>query len=335
MLTDYLSKKISRVSFICAVLIIVLHSQGAPVKILTPVSRYCQELLCQGLARTAVPMFFVIFAFLLFRDFEFSWSWYKAKVCRRISSLLIPYLLWALFAVLYAVALGSISSKLAFDCDWQSIEWWFGAIGLSSPPKAAYHLWFVRDCLCIVLFSPVIGLLCRLLGLWSVSIGIICSIGDPTLGEWLVWVLLGGAMAFRNEIWHLKDREIDKVGVAFMTLCYLVLHCLKACYMLHVWYLDMSLNALGIGAMWLLYDMVEGDWMKKLDSLATSSFFIYCIHPFIMDPAVRFVSCHLFSPSGVLCFVAKFLLTFMLSLIVWLVMRKHCSKFYKIVSGGR
>jgi surface polysaccharide O-acyltransferase-like enzyme len=62
-------------------------------------------LLSDGICRLAVPTFFIISGFLFFINVtDFTWEQYKYKIKRRFRSLVIPYFLWNLIAIILSVA---------------------------------------------------------------------------------------------------------------------------------------------------------------------------------------------------------------------------------------
>ena len=73
---------------------------------------FIQNIISQGLARIAVPLFFIISAFFLFQNFTI--SSYKNKLSKRVYTLLIPYLFWATLTVLIYFVLQSIPGVSKF-----------------------------------------------------------------------------------------------------------------------------------------------------------------------------------------------------------------------------
>lgn len=126
----------------------------------------------------AVPVFFMFSGFLFFykiKDFDF--SIYKNKLRKRFHSLFIPYISWIILFVMqteirkiagviikgkpvsglwqYLVDIGGI------HIFWDSSKWGFNVknlLGWSSPGTAPIlvPLWFIRDLMDVVLFTPII-----------------------------------------------------------------------------------------------------------------------------------------------------------------------------------
>ena len=98
-------------------------------------------LVAQIFARLAVPLFFIFSGFLFFKKCdEFNTSTYFNKLKKRTHSLLIPYLFWNLLFIV-------LSSQFADSIkDWLILFW----------RPASLQLWFIRDLMVVVLFSPLI-----------------------------------------------------------------------------------------------------------------------------------------------------------------------------------
>lgn len=122
------------------------------------------------LAQIAVPTFFLISGFLFFKKLE-DWNkaeWYR-KLRARFSSIIIPYVICiSIFSCKHIVSHlinGDLTSWLdsqggILNLFWAS-EYWkagqknmFGQSIIMSGP-AAYHLWFLRDLIVVVLCTPL------------------------------------------------------------------------------------------------------------------------------------------------------------------------------------
>lgn len=112
------------------------------------------------LDRTVTSVFFFISGFLFFLNTNgFTLSQYKEKLRRRVATLLVPYILWNIvFFVLH-----SAKSILAAPSDCTTTD---AIAPLRTFPSAFWNyadlcpadlpLWFVRDLIVVVLFTPLI-----------------------------------------------------------------------------------------------------------------------------------------------------------------------------------
>ena len=126
------------------------------------------------LSNVAVPAFFLISGFLFFVNFQ-DWSWtkYKEKMCSRIYSLVIPYILWNLVPFLITfiyIMLGGqnelpngtyliedTSWHIFYDCnEWEhyKVNWLGDKLRMTGP--YILSLWFLRDLIVVSCLSPLI-----------------------------------------------------------------------------------------------------------------------------------------------------------------------------------
>jgi len=131
-------------------------------------TEFIRTLISQGLARTAVPLFFLMSGYLFFANFQWSQQTYGKKILTRFRTLLVPYLFWN-FLVLGILALGQAipisrpyftgaSTPIADYIGWY--DYLNALLGLKGYP-IAYHFWFIRDLLLLVLLAPVIAIILR------------------------------------------------------------------------------------------------------------------------------------------------------------------------------
>lgn len=130
---------------------------------------FLKLLVSQTLVKVAVPVFFIMSGYLFFANVE-KWSLkvYKAKMLRRMKTLLIPYLIWNL---LMAVKLKTFSWSIfwVFWCPAGIQTDWFGQVQMMTAP-ANMPLWFLRDLLVVSLFTPIIYILVKKLGYCLIAV---------------------------------------------------------------------------------------------------------------------------------------------------------------------
>ena len=129
---------------------------------------FLKLLVSQTLVKVAVPVFFIMSGYLFFANVE-KWSLkvYKAKMLRRMKTLLIPYLIWNL---LMAVKLKFFSWNIfwAFWCPAGIQTDWFGQEQWMTAP-ANMPLWFLRDLIVVSLLTPIIYIGVRKCGSWLMA----------------------------------------------------------------------------------------------------------------------------------------------------------------------
>ena len=126
------------------------------------VLHFFSVLTCKHLCSIGTCWFFLFAGFLFFlgneqQDGKIGWKWYLAKWKKRIRSLLIPYLIWNLFAILAIIL--KINGLSLLGISQSSDEsallkagplFWF----ITGP--ADFPLWFLRDLILLSLLTPVL-----------------------------------------------------------------------------------------------------------------------------------------------------------------------------------
>ena len=149
--------------FPMAALVVVNHTGsmggGSPYPVYSTLCILFPEAIC----RLAVPLFFLISGYLFFNGLE-NWNKdaYLAKMKRRSRSLLVPYILWNLLAVLFFYSYSAFrmhtkgETFISFAEQLQQWGWlrvfWDCDKGL----PLNYSLWYIRDLILFVIASPLI-----------------------------------------------------------------------------------------------------------------------------------------------------------------------------------
>lgn len=148
-----LSKKISLLSSVSMLLIVLMHGV-LPAS--TTINNYLSIAVFHTFTRVAVPVFFMISGFLLFNN-KYEPSQLFPKIANRACTLLVPYILWSIFAFLFFYIFTTVPyTKLYFNTiDFTSYSA-FDYIKCFTTKPINAPLWFIRDLYLIVLCSPLI-----------------------------------------------------------------------------------------------------------------------------------------------------------------------------------
>ncbi len=160
--TPETSAKVANLGLVCALLVVVIHSE-LPV---LPISAL--QHLVSLVVSCAVPLFFVFSGFFLSRHFN-ERGWYARAVKSRIVSLALPYVLW--LAVGYVALVVGVGERSALAGNGLSVRGaggmgvrWFGLHPFYAP--GIVPLWYLRSLMMLVLLSPLIKFLVERLG-WA------------------------------------------------------------------------------------------------------------------------------------------------------------------------
>lgn len=158
---DYFWKKKTILSFIAVVFIVIIHNSATNQYALTPdfftqTTNGLHTFFAYIIGSVAVPFFFFVSGIAFFRNYQ--QNLYFKKLQSRIKTILIPYLIWNIIGLLFAIIytytpLSSyISGRELFDPSVKNI---FEGIFLY---KYNFQFWFLYDLIIYILLTPVIYL---------------------------------------------------------------------------------------------------------------------------------------------------------------------------------
>ena len=226
--SEYTSRKIARLSIVCACLVVFLHSYSKPLSqsMSGSVAWWAQDLISQGISRAAVPFFFVVFGFFLFRDYEprnSQWGWWKRQVSKRLRSLCVPYFVWSLIGLLSTFTMTRFATTQIYSYEWASPTWWLSVLGVTTFPKFMFHLWFVKALFIFTLISPIIAAIAfRWPRLTLLMLFLLSVVRFVPFGDWpsnLMFVVVGIAAIIFSRVERAecvgvgRVERVDCVGV--------------------------------------------------------------------------------------------------------------------------
>lgn len=176
-----ISDVISLLRFPLAVFVVFIHVEGAYFhfeNLSTPaylITHFFSNIVC----KVAVPTFYFISGFLFFYNIkDLDKNVYRSKLRSRVKSIFVPYLAWntiAFLIFLFATSLGIGCFRTHFTISDNFImnvihiygyiySWgWQNALGWSVNHFVPIDgpLWFIRDLMIVVLFTPIINKMIR------------------------------------------------------------------------------------------------------------------------------------------------------------------------------
>lgn len=295
MIDSKISYKINILSFISIVLVLYIHSYNLSFgkgivmgeSSIQQLNVFIQNFISSVLSRMAIPIFFIISGFLLFK--KFSYDVYYQIIKKRFLTLVIPYLFWSTLTVIIFYVLESFDATKAFftrtlisDLDYYEL---FNIIVLE--PKN-YPLWFLRDLIILIIVSPLIYYVLKryqntyfaiLAILWlffypQVNIGL--SVYKPDV---VLFFSIGGSIAlFNQEIlsWKISHSLFFLLSLIYSLL--LVFITLLVIYEYKAFFTELLLKIsiiMGILVLWFLLDYIK---LKKVYFMTSFTFIIYVCH---------------------------------------------------------
>ncbi|MFT7156140.1 MAG: surface polysaccharide O-acyltransferase-like enzyme [Parvicella sp.] len=357
-MNEYLSDKLKVIGFISMILVVYIHSYNINVNYTSEVvalengySSFIQNFLSQGVARAAVPLYFIISGYLFFLNINRAtlWGAITKKVGKRINSLLIPFMFWSIAGIfLYYLLQTFPASKNYFTQklvqNYSSEDFLF-RIFIEPVP---YQLWFIRDLFLIVLLSPFIYYTTRhlrvlpiifLIPFWFFN-------WNPYIFELqsLLFFMIGAYFAINKikpESIHLsKTKSISLWAFWILTLFLktFLIHSQYENYLLIV-IIHKFCIALGIVVVWLLYDQFSINkplWIR-FKIFSQFSFFLYLSHEPILT-ILRKSGYTLLGKSEMASLILYLLLPVLVvvfCIAFGFVLKKGLPRFYLTITGGR
>lgn len=349
-MSEFFSKKLTRVSFILSICIILYHASNLNeycIAVNNPL--YIFQTFLNTIIDIAVPTFFVMSGFLYYYNCD------KLNICfkkakKRIFSLLIPYFIFCALYTVYFLVLcnlpilkdklnNAVNAKLNASNVFQGL---FLA-------KYSGILWYVRNLIALTLISPLIYYSLKVKPVaYVVLVGMFfCYFFDLNIpinlgieiNKWF-WYYLGVVVSI-----HIKDfkKLKTKTSVFFLIvgLLIVVLLCIYKINPLDIEFysfIEKTVNKISLLVLvicfWFAFDLVVTEKTIKLENI---SFFVYCIHSLILesfqkiifllgDKNLLFATIHYFIPP---C------LTYFIIIAIALFMDRFMPKTFKLISGGR
>ena len=354
-MNDHLRYKLKALSLVAIILVVFIHSYNAEIKFASGVLTggnsasvmLVQNFLSKGIARIAVPLFFLISGFLFYITFDFSLKGIFDKYKKRLKTLVIPYLFWSSFGVLLFLFLQSIPWSKHFFTKEYIKDYSFSKLLITVfIDPIPYQLWFIRDLIMLVVFSPLIGLLAKSTkGVWILFLAVLWCLAPKTFelfsNESLLFFTVGCYLAF-DESQPLLNPNISKYSGYFLigwllivTLTTYLITFDKGGAVLNL--LNNIGIATGLVAVWSLYDLVEPKQVLKYSTLFAYSFIIYVFHEPLLTILVKtmFFIWGKTATSSLLIYLLAPLLAIAVCMALRYLWVRVAPRFYDFVTGGR
>jgi surface polysaccharide O-acyltransferase-like enzyme len=350
------SLRLNLLRFPLIVGVVFIHAAIGPVRVAgsdlgatqtSAVSEFVFRLVNGGIARIAVPLFFLMSGYLFFLGFEWSKQSYFAKLRSRARTLLIPFLFWNVYALLIVAVAQSIPATQRFIsrgspliASFTTFDYLNALLGLTRHP-IAFQFWFIRDLMIAVLLVPLIYFLLKhaplpflavlsvgwFLGVWPVSI--------PSSAA-ILFFSAGGYLAWTDRSLFALDRYGPRIVGLYLPVLMLDVLWKGQPYSL---YLHNAGVVLGIVAgLYATKLAAESEAVKSwLLGLSSASFFVFAAHiPLlqVVEKSLRVVSPQSTSASLALYFVSPAAVVAIL-VLAYRVLSWLAPRFTGFVTGGR
>ncbi|MBS1635741.1 MAG: acyltransferase [Bacteroidetes bacterium] len=349
----YLSRKISLLSLLAAVMVVYVHAYNlydAKTQVVSYRNEsvfFLEQLVSQGLCRVAVPLFFVLSGYLFFQNFSGGISAFYSKIRKRTRTILIPYLLWSL---------------LGFIAMWILNTYWLKST--DSPGElsfrdiadkilihpVAYQLWFLRDLMILVLLSPLLYLLIYFTRWFPFLIctGLWMSRVEPLIiaSQALCFFVLGASIALRSETLLLN--VLTRRAWLLLIPLWVAVLLFKLVYFQEssegspfADVIHKTAILIGLPALWIAYDLVT----LKRNYINTFllwigpgfAFFLFVFH----EPTLSLIkkTAQAAMPDNAVTRLAQYVLAPVIVMLLAMVLSKAMQRYlplvYRILTGSR
>lgn len=354
-LTQEISDRINVLRFPLIVGVVYIHAYGtklnlAGASIGVNKSGWCvdffRDLISQGFARVAVPLFFLISGYLFFHGFSWSLDNYKIKLHSRVRSLLVPYIFWNLGTfIIYAIAqLLPLTSKLLANnhpiyLQNNIFDFLNTIFGLSIDP-ISYQFWFIRDLMVMVILVPILHLMLK-----TIPVLFISTLALLWYFElWPLFIPAALAALFFSFGGFLSVKKInlfkfDKWGVQ-LSITYIILLLLNVLTKKHEFNLYIHNLSIIFGiftALYLSKFLCANQNLKKLlQWLSSCSFFIFAVHEPSLTIMKKLTYASIKPETNIMVlsiYVIIPLIVISISILLFMLLKKVTPRFLATIGG--
>ena len=375
---ELLSKTISYLRFPLTVGVVFIHfdlSQGLDIGGIThglnnPDWYYFIINLISGtLATIGIPLFFIISGFLFFYHKDLNRDVYKQKLQSRAKTLLVPFLLWNMIAILWQfkcflpgvssfyppvevqlspirVLNTFINNNYGIFSSTQNAELGGVIIPIDGP------LWYVRDLIVMVLLSPIVYCLTKRTDFLFVAInGIAWFLSSLYLSkdssiEIYISMLITASFFFSCGAYYSINKEnfvmrFRKMKYAPYLFVFIAITDVLTKGMQYNIYIHKAGILLGIVSVVLIASkLLENNRVKVNKTLANSSFFIFALHYMIISNIGKFSFIMLHVPDNnpfamLALYFGTCFVTILFCLGLYIILRRFTPRICNVLTGGR
>lgn len=336
--SSYISKKISTLSFVGIIFVVYIHST------LLNIEHYKWFVYTQDFLRSIwnsfYPMFFAISGYFFFIGIKGTRLDFIYKYKSRFKSLIIPYFFWNISFLMIMLTLkynpvtASVINSDFSNLFSLSIFGWFHELFVK---PFGFHLWFIRDLICIVFFAPLIWFLIKKIGYYFIFILIIAHIAFTdiiAIGS-LIPFVVGATLAIRKNNIEKKISGFTlillgllTILIGFITVKFGVIEVLQF-YVAWIPFLFI----------WFGYDFLINKKVKiiPIDRCLPYTFFIYVFHePYLNIFKKIFIKMGNSNECSVwVSYFISPIITVVLAIVLAKFLERITPGMYKVINGGR
>jgi hypothetical protein len=349
-ITPEISARIKLLRLPLIIGIVTLHST---INAVGYADKFFQNCISGTWGGSAVPFLFVISGFLFFRNFNLSLNSYLEKLKSRFWTLLVPYLFWNLALLAMVIIILNIPATSSFIQghykdyikDYSFANFIDCLIGYRNSYPIAFHFWYVRDLIAMVILSPVFLLVARKipylgLALFAAPWLLKLQLGFITI-QWLgpLFFYLGCLIAVQKlDLTWLNRRKNLIIGIYLAMAVVLAIMQTSEIKTFPQHLFECCTRVVGTMAIWCASDLITGNLQKVCLNLSGFAFFVYAAH----EPTVTVLK-EVFdklskNPNSITVMVHYLLIltiATLLTLAAGSLLQRSTPKFFQVITGAR
>lgn len=351
-----LSKTISQLRIPMVVGVVFIHTSVSVVNVVE--ERAQLELIqlvmyyfSQVLPAVCVPLFFFISGFLFFYNTDFTVLAFKRKILRRTKSLFIPYVIWNFIGFVFLlvrlhitwIPIPSSLNNYSFDILTFLNCFWCIRPSEAAPPFN-FPMWFIRDLMILVIFSPLLYMLIRkckayfimiLGGAWFFQ-GVLFPYSQDTSFQSLFFFPLGAYFSINHIDFVDFSRNWKWMPVLYFLISFIDLYSRTNEY-------GQLIHHFGIIIGMISFISIISSYIEKYErtpfyNMNEIAFFIFVSHGILITRigAILEKICKPQMPLSVL--VLYFIIpivTIMSCLLLYIILKRYMPRVLEVMVGGR
>jgi len=314
------------------------------------------------LPRIGVPLFFLMSGYLFFRS-GLTRNSYKSKLKKRALTLLVPYILWNIIAIVrdtiknlpiftsFAPEAGAVEWSVSnfIGCFWDYQKYGIfrdveQAVDAGMIYPEDFPLWYVRDLMIVILLSPLFYYAIKKLGWYFVSaLGLVwyfvkvpCIENLPSLVTAAFFFSCGACYALKGIDFIALPRRFSLAPYVYAIIA--VADTLTKGLVYNGYIHKMGIIIGIFAAVGLMSILVEKEKIKSGGFLADSSFFLFALHGMIVIVIGKVILKFVFINNAfyfMFIYILTPALTVTICLALYWLLRRYAPRLCALLTGGR
>lgn len=310
------------------------------------INKTIQLLISVVIGDCAVPLFYIISGFLFFHNVNQETIIYS-KIKKRINTLFVPYIISCIFFTITITCISLIpnisqyiNNSILPIYENQTLYILKKVFGFSiNDIPLAFHLWFLRNLIVIIIFTPLLFILFKILNKYFILILIVLSLLFPNtiISKSLLWFCIGGHLAY-------YPIYIEKKNKKWITLFSIIVYLLISLEIKSFISINQYpiLYLIGVFGIWNIYDYIilyknSINRRNILNIAYKYTFFIYLYHEPIINVFRKIIVAIIGKNS--LGYLTSYLLSPWITIITLILIgsffKKYLTKIYYVCTGNR